>query len=167
MPKYNKKITSPMDYDDFAEKIRDLPRDRQALLSILFFTGCRISEALALTSNDIDFRLDTFYVQIHRLKGSMQTDPLPLPRTSYLMWLTTQDGRLFKFSYKTAYRIVKRIWPDLYPHYFRHNRFTNLAEKFPLATLISYTGLTPNAVKFYIAKVDIKRVGKALLEELG
>ena len=57
MPKYNKKITRTMKYKELKRAIDDLPEDKQALLSVLFFAGCRVSEALALESNDISLSL--------------------------------------------------------------------------------------------------------------
>ena len=91
MPRYNKKITRLMDYDEFKEAIQDLSIDRQAFLSILFFAGCRVSEALALTPDDITCKGDTIYIQFHRLKGSKQTDPTELPRADALLWLCEQE----------------------------------------------------------------------------
>lgn len=167
MPKYKKKQTRLMDYETFKREIADLPRNRQALLTVLFFSGCRVSEALALTPNDIAYDNKTIFIQFHRLKGSKQTDPIPLPRQDALNYLCGLVDDPFPWSRTTAYRIVKRVFPELYPHYFRQNRFTTLAERFPLATIISFSGLTPNAVQFYIAKVDIKKVGKALREEIS
>jgi integrase len=87
MPRYNKKITRLMDYDEFKDAIQELPEDRQAFLSILFFTGCRVSEALALTPDDISCKGDTIYIQFFRLKGSKQTDPQEIPRADALNWL--------------------------------------------------------------------------------
>ena len=58
-----------MEYKDFKEAIDDLPIERQALLSILFFAGCRVSEALALTSKDISCTGETIFIQFFRLKG--------------------------------------------------------------------------------------------------
>lgn len=91
MPMYTKKITRLMDYDEFKAAIIDLPIDRQAFLSILFFTGCRVSEALALTSNDISCTSDTIFIQFFRLKGSKQTDPQEVPRADALLWLCEQE----------------------------------------------------------------------------
>ena len=90
VPKYKKKITRLMDYDEFKTAIEDLPIERQAFLSILFFAGCRVSEALALTPNDISCTKDTIYIQFFRLKGSKQTDPTPIPKTPYTNWLCEQ-----------------------------------------------------------------------------
>jgi len=91
MPKYKKKITRLMDYGEFKAAIIDLPIARQAFLSILFFAGCRVSEALALTPDDITCKGDMIYIQFHRLKGSKQTDPTEVPRADALLWLCEQE----------------------------------------------------------------------------
>jgi len=167
MPKYTKKITRQMDYDEFREGLTDLPSDRQAFLNVLFFSGCRVSEALALTSNDISCAGDTIYIQFFRLKGSKQTDPTPIPRTSYTIWLCSQEGNLFRFSYPTAYRTVKKAFPSMYPHFFRMNRITKISEKHGDAFVYSYVGICAQSIDHYRGKVDIKKVGQALKEELG
>jgi len=165
-PNYNKKQTRQMNYEEFERGLYDLPQDRQAFLSILFFAGVRVSEALALTSNDISCTPDTIYIQFFRLKGSKQTDPTPIPRTAFASWLCSQEGKLFPWCRKTGYNIVHRAYEGFYPHFFRQNRYTDLAEKFSLATVVSYSGLNPLSVEYYITKVDIKKVGKSLLEEV-
>lgn len=166
MPKYKKKITSLLDYADFKAAIQELPISRQAFLSILFFAGCRISEALALTSDDVNCTRDTIYIQFFRLKGSKQTDPIPLPRSDALLWICEQKGKLFAFCRKTGYNTVKKVFPNLYPHYFRMNRIVQISDKFGDATVYSYVGITANSIDHYRGKVDIKRVGKALFEEI-
>ena len=167
MPAYIKKITRLMDYKEFSNAILELSEDRQALLSILFFAGCRVSEALALTSTDISCTGDTIFIQFFRLKGSKQTDPQELPRADALTWLCEQEGRLFSFTRMTAYRTVKKVFSDLYPHYFRMNRVTDSLKKFDAATVCNVYGMNLNSINHYIGKVDIKRVGVALREELG
>jgi len=166
MPRYNKKITSLMEYRDFRDAIQELPIERQAFLSILFFAGCRVSEALALKSKDISCMGDTIFIQFFRLKGSHQTDPQELPRTEYLSWLCGNDGKLFSFSRRTAHRIVKKVFPELYPHYFRMNRITKVDVLFGDATVYNVFGISATSIDHYRGKVDIKRVGKALHEEL-
>jgi len=166
MPRYKKKITSLMDYQDFKAAIVDLPIRYQAFLSVLFFAGCRISEALALTSNDINCMRDTIFIQFFRLKGSKQTDPQELPRTPPLMWICEQEGELFPFCRKTGYNVVKRVFPILYPHYFRMNRITKTADQFGDSTVYHLFGITASSIDHYRGKVDIKRVGKALQREI-
>ncbi len=167
MPKYKKKITRPMEYDEFKTAIEALPIARQAFLTILFLAGCRVSEALALTSDDIHRGRDTVYIQFFRLKGSKQTDPSELPRVRALDWLCDQKGKLFSFSRSTAGRIVKKVFPNLYPHYFRMNRVTKVLDEFSVVAVQNTFGLSLGSIMYYIGKVDIKRVGQALREEVG
>lgn len=171
MPKYNKKITRLMDYKEFRKAIYDeehnLPIMKQALLSVLFFAGCRVSEALALTGNDIHCTEDTIFIQFFRLKGSKQTDPQEVPKADALLWLCGQEGNLFPFTRKTAYRLIKKVFPNLYPHYFRMNRITKTLDRFGAVVVCNTIGVSISTIGEYIGKVDIKRVGKALREELG
>ena len=166
MPKYKKKITRQMDYDEFKGSIHELPIARQAFLSILFFAGVRVSEALALTSENIHCTPDTVFIEFYRLKGSKQTDPIPLPRQDALEWLCHQEGKLFPWCRKTGYNIVQRAFPSLYPHYFRMNRIVKISDEFGDATVYSYVGICAQSIDHYRGKVDIKKVGKALREEI-
>jgi integrase len=166
MPKYNKKITALMEYPDFKEAIVDLTDIQKAFISVLFFSGCRVSEALALTADDINCTHDMIFIQFFRLKGSKQTDPQEVPRADALSWLCEQEGELFKFCRSTAYRLVKKVFPSLYPHYFRMNRIVWISERFGDATVYSALGISASAIDHYRGKVDIKKVGKALFEEL-
>ena len=167
MPRYKKKITRTMKYQELKKGIADLPEDRQALLSVLFFAGCRVSEALALTSNDITCSGETIFIQFFRLKGSKQTDPQELPRADSLLWLCEQEGKLFPFSRMTAYRTVKKVFEDLYPHYFRLNRITKTLDKFGAVVVVNTIGVSMITIQNYVGKVDIKHVGKALHKELS
>ena len=167
MPKYKKKITSLMEYKDFKEAIQDLPLMKRAFLSVLFFAGCRISEALVLTSDHINCTGDTIFIQFFRLKGSKQTDPQEVPRADALNWLCGQEGKLFPFTRSTAYRLVKKCFPTLYPHYFRMNRITKTDILFGDAVVYHIFGISASSIDHYRGKVDIKKVGKALHKEIS
>lgn len=166
MPQYKKKITSLMEYKDFERAIIELSDIQQAFLSILFFGGCRVSEALALSSKDINCTEDTIYIQFFRLKGSKQTDPQEFPRTEALARLCGREGKLFHFTRSTAYRLIKKAFPTLYPHYFRMNRITKTDILFGDATVYHVFGISASSIDHYRGKVDVKRVGKALRQEL-
>jgi len=167
MPAYNKKITRQMEYKEFERGLYDLPQDRQAFLSILFFAGVRVSEALALTSNDISCTPDTIYIQFFRLKGSKQTDPTPIPRTPYTSWLCSQEGKLFPWCRKTGYNIVHRAYPGFYPHFFRQNRVIKISIKRGDAYVYSYMGICAQSIDHYRGKVETIDVGKDLIEEIN
>ena len=171
-PRYKKKITRLMEYYEFKTSIDSLPIARQAFLSILYFAGCRVSEALALTPDDIRCKGDMVYIQFFRLKGSQQTDPQEIPWVPALESLCQRSRErgllpLFLFSRSTAYRTVKKVFPDLYPHYFRMNRITKTSDAFGDSTVYHVFGITASSIDHYRGKVDIKRVGKALQEELS
>jgi len=166
LPEYKKKVTELMEYQDFKKAIADLPIMKKAFLSVLYFAGCRVSEALALTSRDIDCRGETVFVQFFRLKGSKQTDAQELPKADALLWLCGQEGKLFAFSRETAYNTVKKAFPALYPHYFRMNRITKTDILFGDASVYHVFGISASSIDHYRGKVDVKRVGKALREEL-
>ena len=167
MPNYNKKQTRQMNYEEFEQGLYDLPQDRQAFLSILFFAGVRVSEALALTSNDISCTPDTIYIQFFRLKGSKQTDPTPIPRTPYTSWLCSQEGKLFPWCRKTGYNIVHRAYPGFYPHFFRQNRVIKISIKRGDAYVYSYMGICAQSIDHYRGKVETIDVGKDLIEEIN
>ena len=54
----------------------------------------------------------------------------------------------------------------MYPHYFRLNRITKTLDKFGAVVVVNTLGVSMITIQNYVGKVDIKRVGKALLEEL-
>lgn len=169
MPRYKKKITRLMEYDEFKERIDEVwtARDR-AFLELLYFSGCRISEALAISAEDISCTEDIIFVQFYRLKGSKQTDPVGLPLTNNLRYLCYLEGddRPFPFSRTTGWRLTKRIFPKLYPHYFRMNRITKISEELGDAQVYSFTGICAQSIDHYRAKVDIKKVTQSLVKEL-
>lgn len=77
------------------------------------------------------------------------------------------NDRIFTFSRTTAWRLVKKIFPELYPHYFRMNRITKTADQFGDSTVYHLFGITASSIDHYRGKVDIKRVGKALRDEVS
>ena len=82
---------------------------------------------------------------------------------------TSPHNRVFPISYVTFWRILKRIDPKIYPHFFALNRVTKLAEnpKLGLAHICAWTGKSPKTVAYYMARVGrhSREVGKTLLEE--
>ncbi len=85
---------------------------RKALLLMLFYTGCRISEAINVLAGRIDFvdRAVTFETLKRRKRGCFRSVPVPDALLKLLAGLVTgkkQDERIWKFSRKTAYRLVR------------------------------------------------------------
>lgn len=167
MPKYTQKITSLMPWAQFLKGAYQTNNTRhRAFLAVLFLSGCRVSEALALTRADLRVDKHTLYISFKRLKGSKQTDPFPLPNLQVLAGIFHEGDRVFPFSYITAYRMVRAAFPAYYPHFFRMNRITKVVDKFGDQAAYDAFGISANAIDHYRGKVSLKRVGDLLEEEV-
>ncbi|WP_309387888.1 tyrosine-type recombinase/integrase [Cerasicoccus frondis] len=94
----------------FLKTAQELTGQRKALCELLYYTGCRISEALALDADGLDFGEST--VVIHTLKQRDRIDfrdiPVPIDLLIELKGLA-EGSRVFSISRPTAWRIVKRV----------------------------------------------------------
>ena len=59
----NRKYLTPQERLDFAEAAKSLSGKKRTFCLMLFNTGCRISEALALRNKDIDFRAESVVIK--------------------------------------------------------------------------------------------------------
>ena len=98
------------------------PREVRTLLGVLIFTGCRISEALSLTSDRIDLNdgVIVFESLKKRERGVFRAVPVP-PKLLDMLELVhsvreTQEGarrknkvRLWNYSRTTAWRHIKDV----------------------------------------------------------
>ena len=105
------------------EKVGEkFPREIRTLLGVLIYTGCRISEALNLTSDRVDFDDGVIVLESlkKRQKGIYRAVPVP-PRLLDMLELVhsiraTQEGGkrknkvlLWKLSRSTAWRKIKEV----------------------------------------------------------
>ncbi|MGA2871680.1 MAG: tyrosine-type recombinase/integrase, partial [Verrucomicrobiota bacterium] len=85
---------------------------RRAFCLTLFYTGCRISEALSLTRERIDLtgKAIVFETLKRRRHGCFRAVPVPDTLTDLLRELTMgKDAgtKVWEFSRTTAYRLIK------------------------------------------------------------
>jgi integrase len=87
-----------------------LPSAEKAFCQVLYFTGCRISEALALKPNNLDLADCVIIIETlkRRRKGVFRAIPVPPVLLRELKNLSGSD-RLFDFSRTHAWRIVKSV----------------------------------------------------------
>lgn len=168
MPRYTQKITRLMEWPEFSKALDVLEEPlHHAFLTVLYLSGCRISEALALRGPDVLETESTINISFKRLKGSRQTEPTELPRIPLLFPLArSPTSKIFPFSRTTGYRLVKRAFPKLYPHYFRMNRLTKVSGALGDLAVYSLVGITANALDHYRGAVSVKRVGVLLQKEV-
>jgi integrase/recombinase XerD len=67
--------------DAFLEAATKADRPIRTLCSVLYYTGCRISEALALTPRRIDFNDQTLIINTLKKRRKQVYRPIPVPNT--------------------------------------------------------------------------------------
>ena len=82
-----------------------------ALLYVLAYTGCRISEALALTGHHLDAARDTLtFRTLKRRRTVFRTVPVPPEITAMLLALhRPRDGAFWSIHRTSAWRLVCRV----------------------------------------------------------
>lgn len=95
--------------DRFLEVAASLPLDRKLYCYVLACTGCRVSEALNLTKDNLDpaMKLITFETLKQRKRGVYRAVPVPFELIELLLSLPA-DKELFTFSRYTCWRFIKK-----------------------------------------------------------
>jgi len=116
-------------------------------------------------------------IPFSRLKHGLAGGPSELPLSFYGVglikeaWERTRKGRkVFPFSSKTGYRLVKKLFPKKSPHWLRYNRITKLRQKIDGKKVSqddvkSYTGIRRDSTLENYGmktKAGIRRVAKVL-----
>jgi integrase len=124
---------------------------RRSFCLTLFYTGCRISEALNLTGSGIDLsqKCVVFETLKRRQRGLFRPVPIPDSLTVLLRGLMAgPNDRVWPFSRPTAYRMVKRLAAEAgvaggmaCPKGMRHGfAVACIANKIPLPTIQKWLG---------------------------
>ena len=95
----------------FVKSAGDLPLTRAAFCLTLYFTGCRISEAINLTAQDIDWEEHTirFRSLKKRNKRHYRRVPIPASLSRNLRKIAgDEEAQIWKFCRSTGWHIVKR-----------------------------------------------------------
>jgi hypothetical protein len=177
MPNYTRegKQEIPMTFNEFREGIEHgkfVKDSHRAFAVCLAYYGVRKTEARRAKKEQFFIQGNMLFFDVgQRLKHSKKTYPLPVPTDApYMNFLidaiceTPKGERVFDFSDKTAYNIIRRVWH--YPHHLRLTLITNFFERGRSITQVkSWTGLTLQALDFYAGKVAILDMGKSLLKQ--
>lgn len=127
------KQTEPITLEQFNHALRlkkNLPLKYQSLLCFLYLTGCRINEALSRKKKHFTVEENLLVVNIPATKkGEREFLELDLnwPYVKefiipYIESVRGKDRRVWKFTDRTAQRIVKKVFGEkYYPHFFRLN----------------------------------------------
>jgi integrase len=174
MPNYTRegKILTPISDLEFSKGIREghfTQAKHKAFTVLLFYSAVRKAEALRTRKENFQITEEGIVFEVgKRLKHGLQTPPLFLPLKAPYMTLLKQaieetkvKERVFPYSLKTGYNIVRRVWH--YPHLFRLSRITSFFEEGKTIPQVrSWTGLSLRALEFYVGMVDIHKMGDSL-----
>lgn len=174
MPNYSKhpKMLMPITVNEFVNGMSNgkFCQDKhRGLVSLLYHTGVRLSEALRSKKEQFFLKKDRIYFDVGpRLKHGLHTAPLFIPLRKHFafeIWnsveATEKKMRVWPYCRKTGYNIVDRCFS--YPHHFRLSKITSLLEKgYPLVAVKSWTGhKSLSALDFYAGTVNIEKMGEA------
>ncbi len=184
--KYGKQ-TNPIDFQTF-KKIMDngkfvRPLRDKSFLAFLYWFGVRRAEALERVKEDFKVKDGLLIVDATPKKGG-EREPLEVPADypyvdliikqlkKMRRTLANPTRKVWDISGPTAWRIVKRVMPKHYPHFFRLNRATRFLED-PTTTLpemMAWFGWKASkTVDPYIgySRRHIRRQRERLKRELG
>lgn len=185
------KPDSEIDLEDFKTRLNQtkLSLRKKAYAILLYWMGCRRSEPLVIKKEDIEEREGSLFISIHyrknennepilfsRAKRGQAGGPTEIPLQLFgvdlvkTVWQKTKQGRkLFPFSDKTGYRVIKQLYPKKTPHWLRYNRITKLrkmlGDKLTIDDIKSFTGIRRDAtVQDYGLKTraGIHKISKVL-----
>ena len=137
--------------DDFRKAAEKAPREVRTYCHTLLYTGCRPSEALALTANRVDFQAQaiTFESRKKRRPGIYRAVPVPAALLDALDLVhgirdRQTRARLWTWSLKTAYTRVIEVMeaagitgPQASPKGLRHGFGVACIEKVIPLNLVS------------------------------
>ena len=156
------------------EACKDSKRDH-LLINLLWQTGCRITEALSITRNDIDtyslsVRVQTKKQRNKRGKPVFRIVPispeLSNELASYILHYNITN-RLFNFSRQRAFQIIKQvakqagITKPVHPHTLRHSFAVNcISQGVPLPVvkdLLGHSSVLTTMVYLKIVQQDARQ----------
>ena len=98
----------------FLQAVRKLPADREkALCLTLFYTGCRISEALSLTEAHIDWDARVVRIRTLKKRGKIEYRRIAIPDLLIRVLRKITNGKpgeiLFPCHRTTGWRLIKKV----------------------------------------------------------
>lgn len=108
-----RKYLNLIERDAFLRASEILPHKKRLFCYVLACTGCRISEALALSPSNLDVAESVIIIESlkQRRRGVYRVVPAPKELIDLLLEIS-DDRPFFDFSRTTAWRFVKRVMKE-------------------------------------------------------
>lgn len=178
MPRYNRKITRTMSEEFFLRHRANVPTTQyKAFTHLLYLTGCRVSELLPVKGDSLKRQDEYMVLYVRQLKKYYRKSKdkktmekiaqvtayldYPLPFVPYIVEYFQTHERPFPFTRQTAWNICKRYY-GVYPHYFRLNRLTFIADHLGVAHMLDWANINMKSADHYLAKKRKQEVTKLM-----
>lgn len=139
--KHGKQIKT-IDFETFQKGMESkefvYPSRDRSYLAFLYWSGVRRSEAYERVKENFTIKNSILFCEVPAKKKGQRGGPLRIPvdlpyvnliieridktRLCYHPELKRKERFVWPISDSTAWRIIKRPFPNLYPHFFRLNR---------------------------------------------
>ena len=110
-----RKYLTKGEIDAFINATNEFSLETKAFCWVMVYSGCRVSEALSLTADSIDFETRQLVIQSLKKRGKQIFRAVPLPPHCLQMltrWIASREGgqaRLWSWSRMTAYRRICEV----------------------------------------------------------
>ena len=107
-----RKYLSRAEGQRFLEGVVLLSKRRALFCLTIYYTGCRISEALALCRRDIDAEMHVVAIRSLKKRRKNEVRRIPVPEflvKEIISETGSDDLRLWEFSRTTGWRIIKSV----------------------------------------------------------
>ena len=128
-PKHVREVGTALTSDELSEFLKAIAGERlEAFYKFCLFTGCRRSEALGITWNDIDFEQNLLHVRGTKTATSDRVVPLFPDCRELLTRLPRKDGKVFHHRAEFVSKKFKTYCPAHKLHDLRHTFATRCLE---------------------------------------
>lgn len=97
---------------DFLKSASLLEKRKRLFCEVVYYLGCRITEAINLTGADVDPDQSVICVRCLKKRGRVVTRRIPVPRALADELTEMASGLLWPYSRSTAWRIIKGVMND-------------------------------------------------------
>jgi integrase/recombinase XerD len=176
-PKVDKKLPKFITFEEFQKMLNVIKKERdRVIVSLLFFTGMRVSELVNLKKEDI--LLDSGFIKIYGKGGKERVVPIPdFLKEKLKEYMDSIKGeRLFNISARQVERLIKKyaklagITKKVTPHVLRHSLATMLLSKGVdiryIQEILGHSSLSVTQIYTHVVPTKLKEIYREVFNKI-